>query len=65
MSKFDKLSPESQERVRQVALNLITRRALKTGMTMEQARAKGKQRVADLIFKPPTKFFERPNKTTK
>ncbi len=65
MKNFNKLSPESQKRVREVALNLITRHALKTGATREQALARAKKRVADLIFKPPTKFFEPPKKTTK
>lgn len=31
MKNFDKLSPESQEKVRKVAANLLTRHALKTG----------------------------------
>ena len=45
VDKFDKLSPESQERVRRVAANLLTRRAIKTGMTREQALAKATARV--------------------
>jgi hypothetical protein len=53
MRKFDKLSPKSQAKVRKVTVAL-----------REQALARAKARVADLIFKPPTKFFEPPNKTT-